>query len=118
MNKHTPGPWRVEMEDDTPVIWAHPNEHDISVCEIGWEPIPDQARPMRDNGTAIGNARLIAAAPDMARELMFVRDCFAEICELVRHGHFDAAEDYADANSYEVAQSIRLALDKAGLGES
>lgn len=113
MSKHTPGPWKI--------------------CYGGGFPEQAVIRPDRASMTAdeavkianvnggrmdyIANARLIAAAPNLLRELVLARDCFAEICELVIHGHFDAAEDYADANRYEVAQSIRLALERAGLGE-
>ncbi len=90
MSKHTPGPWRVEMEDGTPVIWAHPHEYDIAVVAVDWEPVFDQKRPIRDNGTASGNARLIAASPDLlaACEAAFASEsCVcAEIADTDRAG--------------------------------
>lgn len=69
MGKHTPGPWRVEPEDDILVIWAHPREYDIAVANVEWEPVADQKRPERDNGSMDGNARLIAAAPELLLRL-------------------------------------------------
>lgn len=69
MNKHTPGPWRVEIEDGIPVIWAHPNSYDIAIVAVDWEPVRHQGPEDIDNGTKAANARLIAAAPDLLAAL-------------------------------------------------
>jgi hypothetical protein len=59
---HTPGPWRVEQQDDMDVegngyVWAVRAEGHGSYCQ----------NPARSNSLA--NARLMAAAPDMLAAL-------------------------------------------------
>lgn len=69
MSKHTPGPWRVEPEDDCLLVLAHPYEFDLAVVLVAWEPLVDQQRPERNTGSMEGNARLIASAPDLLLRL-------------------------------------------------
>ena len=71
MSKHTPGPWEnakpvypwqgpiVVVDDDVPICYVDDNTH--------------KGGPS-DDATALANARLIAAAPDMLAELKVARD--------------------------------------------
>jgi hypothetical protein len=103
MSKHTPGPWRFIVEDNAVV--AHPEEYDLVVAMV-YAPVRDFALD-RDNGSHEGNARLIAAAPDMADALRLALNCllgqYPEHCRM---------PDEADAIA-----TITAALNKAGLGE-
>lgn len=67
--KFTPGPWRIELEDDDLMIFAHPWEYDIFIGCISKVAIP--LNPKRDGqeGTSEANARLIAAAPELLERL-------------------------------------------------
>lgn len=64
MNKHTPGPWRVDAEEGQDIGVAAVSDG-VWICafttEYGEEPY--------GHGT-IENARLVAAAPDLARVLL------------------------------------------------
>lgn len=67
--KHTPGPWRLEdgPEDG---LWVADENHFVANCR--------QSYAMAE-GESIANARLIAAAPEMAEALsdckIFMREC-------------------------------------------
>ena len=76
MRQHTPGPWRVEQQDDMDVegngyVWAVRAEGHGSYCQ----------NPARSNSLA--NARLMAASPEL---LMALEELVAE---------FDAASEEA-----------------------
>lgn len=71
MKKHTPGPWRVEIEDYDRVISAPPLEGctvetTVAVC-------PDWPFPPY-KGLVDADARLIAAAPDQHEALRLVSE--------------------------------------------
>jgi len=65
---HTPGPWQAEDGLDEPTVQSE--DFVVASCH--------QARAM-DDGESVANARLIAAAPEMAKAL---RNCkiFMEEC--------------------------------------
>ena len=73
---HTPGPWVVCVEDESP--WgAHEvfAEHQLvngRIEAVAWDNCVASAGLNHDNYEA--NARLIAAAPDMLEALTMVRD--------------------------------------------
>jgi hypothetical protein len=64
MSEHTPGPWRA----DGTVIYA--GRHNLNLAEL--EPSDYIRRAEQE-----ANARLIAAAPDMLRALLDIRDSSA-----------------------------------------
>ncbi len=110
MNKHTPGPWRFIVEDNAVV--AHPAEYDLVVAMVH-APVRDFALD-RDNGSHEGNARLIAAAPDMAEALGEAKQFAAWLLENAGTLHVSDIQMYALA-AYD---RLKAAEDKAGLGES
>jgi len=57
--KHTPGPWFFDGSPDNIIVWSDENRR---VCF------------MTSNGPTEANARLIVAAPDLARKLSDVAD--------------------------------------------
>jgi hypothetical protein len=69
MSKHTPGPWEVEEGAGEIVICAETGTAiDESICFVthgGWHEMPRE--------TAIANARLIAAAPELLAVLMQIQ---------------------------------------------
>ena len=75
MSKHTPGPWRVEIDDSPDAAWAWQwptivsDEYEV----VGTEGM------YGDLETDMANARLIAAAPDLLQALQEIvrRDLLA-----------------------------------------
>ena len=57
MNKHTPGPWQHGDLDDGDTIYVFGRGEDTLVCEVNDTDL--------DADEAEGNARLIAAAPEL-----------------------------------------------------
>lgn len=70
MSKHTPGPWKVG--DRHYVLPTITSDTDSYICLLGGE-----------NETRSGNARLIAAAPDL------LRCCEASLTYLLLEEHLD-----------------------------
>jgi hypothetical protein len=68
--QHTPGPWRLSHEADTQVE-AERNGNFIASCDGGGED--------GEYETDLANARLIAAAPDLLRELQHAVRWFDQI---------------------------------------
>lgn len=68
----TPGDWRVEAEDQALVVWAHPYEYDIYICEIA-DPPRDLAAG-RYVGTMTDNARAVASVPALLAALQWIVD--------------------------------------------
>lgn len=86
---HTPGPWRVEQ--NTTLVWGDCNQDDSTTYGMGypvaeakqrasWAQFRGLPNPTDDEIDA--NARLIAAAPDMAQEIR-------ELRELVKAQHYE-----------------------------
>lgn len=65
MNKHTPGPWLIEVNG----FIIAPDGFSVADCDRG-----------RDVNEADANARLIAAAPDMLMALKNIRK-YIEYCD-------------------------------------
>lgn len=97
MSKYTPGPWTI-TEDDTKITAVHPlRKHAYEIVTIHYAFKHDQFR---------ANAKLIAAAPDMAEAL---RDVL-EIVTWIGSGNA--------AYQIDVDEALRkayAALAKAGL---
>lgn len=92
MSKHTPGPWTI-TEDDTRITAVHPlRKHSYEIVTVHYAFQHDQFR---------ANAKLIAAAPDLAEALQTLVDL-----ETKQHRPEVAAKAFADA---------RAALAKAGV---
>jgi hypothetical protein len=74
MIKHTPGPWRYDRRNPSPTT----GEHMIAGGKPGY------LAEVRDcgSGDIVGNARLIAAAPDLLAALQDIVDAYQK--------HFDA----------------------------
>jgi hypothetical protein len=86
--KHTPGPWRLGAKGRTQDIKAMAN---MLIARV--EPIaPSLSFPRRQNESD-ANAQLIAAAPDMFRELA------ALIRWLGAEGLIDRADEYGEARA-------------------
>ncbi len=78
MSKHTPGPWRVEVDTDPEASWErkwptiNAEKYEVVGCEGFYG----------DYETDMANARLIAAAPDLLDALVqFVDEfegCYAD----------------------------------------
>lgn len=65
--KHTPGPWRTSLTDDTVVVDAAGRE----VAAIDGDYNDPDTWPLME-----ANARLIAAAPDLLAALAEMIDCY------------------------------------------
>lgn len=99
MSKHTPGPWRIEIEDSPDAEWSRrwPNIIADEYEVVGTEGM------YGDLETDMANARLIAAAPELLQSLQ----------EVIQY--FDAPGDgcFSDA---QLAKA-RAAIAKATGGE-
>lgn len=84
MSKHTPGPWRVEIDDSPDAAWAWQwptivsDEYEV----VGTEGM------YGDLETDMANARLIAAAPDLLEAL---KEVFADHDAINRLSWIDRA---------------------------
>jgi hypothetical protein len=71
MNKHTPGPWTIGAEDEYAVevqtgpVSVSLDRHEVPSCDM---------RLAISREEMLANARLIAAAPDLLRELEATTD--------------------------------------------
>ena len=77
--KHTPGPWLVEHDEefDEVTVYAEIEEYEyrMTICEVSSYITKDGAPTgLMDTEQIAANARLIAAAPEMA-------DALVEVCE-------------------------------------
>ena len=72
MSKHTPGPWDAEQTGDEWRIRCAPTADPVFPGKVSWTvAFPAAGRPDTDD-TVEGNARLIAAAPDMLEALKYI----------------------------------------------
>lgn len=62
---HTPGPWKIDENEELPLAVIQDNEDGEGICEIGKKESCSYAATPEQ----WANARLIAAAPDMLRAL-------------------------------------------------
>lgn len=76
MSGHTPGPWRLEKRDGVVTSQA---ESKVSRDDFPWKVVvPAPPFALGATGALIeneANARLIAAAPELLRELTHLRRC-------------------------------------------
>lgn len=91
---YTPGPWHIGMKPG-PMVYGPKGEQ---VADL-------TARMVPDDETS-GNARLIAAAPELAAALLALVD----YCQTPRH----ASEGIARAPRQRDINAARAALEKAG----
>lgn len=101
MSKHTPGPWRVEIDDSPDAAWAWQwptivsDEYEV----VGTEGL------YGDLETDMANARLIAAAPELLVALQLMVDRFLDT-----EGSYGVWEN-------EAIEAARAAIAKATGGE-
>lgn len=97
MSKHTPGPWRIEIDDSPDAEWSRrwptivSDEYEV----VGTEGM------YGDFETDMANARLIAAAPELLVALQLMVDRFIDT-----EGSFGAWEN-------EAIEVARAAIAKA-----
>lgn len=110
-NSWTAGHWRVEQ--DTTLVWGNCNPDDTSSRGMGYPITECRITPVSlwakgpDAGEGEANARLIAAAPDMAASM------YPEILEAAAALLLEC-EKYETARSLlHVAEEQRAALSKA-----
>ena len=89
MSKHTPGPWIVDPNPELPLGVIEDNENGMGICEF----------PRRRTPEAEANARLIAAAPEMAGALRSILESYSS----------------DEINEQPILVAARAALAKAGL---
>ena len=91
-DKHTPGPWRVVIDDDGNPLSGRPSVEasDELDCAIVHSDgfIQEYWRSARGDKEIHANARLIAAAPDMLEALQ-------EFCRRVEAGEIRSKRTYA-----------------------
>ena len=100
--KHTPGPWRLEdgPEDG---LWVADENHFVANCR--------QSYAMAD-GEGLANARLIAAAPEMAEELL---GCLNMLEATNGSGPVPIPPRWAKLGPNRTFSHIRAVLQKAGI---
>lgn len=104
MSKHTPGPWKTQLVDDTTVV----DGNGLVIAHIGGLYLGD-ACPME------ANARLIAAAPDLLEALKAVE---AALRKDARDKSIakDTVEYHLDGQTmYHAINTARSAISKATL---
>jgi len=102
MSKHTPGPWEVNLFDDTerPGIKAD----NFSVVFFGVRDEDDAGVWGRTAEEEIANARLIAAAPDLLKACMMMDKAMTEQQVDKALDFVNAAIAKAKGASYELPQ--------------
>lgn len=87
---HTPGPWRVETNNAYQTSWLIIDASGNRLAQVAnWQ---DKCR----NVDGEANAKLIASAPEMAKENARLRTALENAAKLFRHGSVeweDAAND-------------------------
>jgi len=77
MSKHTPGPWRVIIDDDGNPLSGRPSvvaSEELDCAIVHWDGFVQEFwRSARGDKEIHANARLIAAAPDMRAALSVAR---------------------------------------------
>lgn len=94
MTKHTPGPWRIEIDDSPDAEWSrrYPNIIADEYEVVGTEGM------YGDLETDMANARLIAAAPELLAALDMMERHFSR---------------YDDTHNNLVLEQARAAIAKA-----
>lgn len=98
MSAFTPGPWRIDDETDETAVYA--GDELIARCHFAFE--VEQVEP---------NARLIAAAPDMAKTLQLA----ALSLDDMERANAMLNRDVMAATCLVISNEIRNVLIKAGL---
>jgi len=96
---HTPGPWRIDDSEISPLILTDSDEHETGaiVAKVFSNAEAGNDEPEEVNNA---NARLICAAPDMLDALLWAQDALGEMSDLS-----DGEKD--------VLKAIRAAIAKA-----
>ena len=121
LDKATPGPWEAETRPRLRYANGETWEEigDILVCSDA-DPAPLMALPEQTFEEAeqgpdnLANARLMAASPDLARELLRLRERVEQVADLLKRTEIakDTAGDHAQANAYMYAhQHVTALLD-------
>jgi hypothetical protein len=88
---HTPGPWVVDGDnEDEYIIRAWPNDEGIDICSFECD----------ESNNVKANARLIAAAPELARENAELREQVAQLLQAIEAMH-EAEQSYFKARGKE-----------------
>jgi hypothetical protein len=108
--EHTPGPWYVqELERGTQIIYA--NDGATVICEG-----PDSMKyPTSYRAWSKANARLIAAAPELARENAELREQVAQLLQSLEFllNPDNVALTHAQWGAGCNSKEVREAIDKA-----
>lgn len=102
MSKHTPGPWKLAIDEYPKPI---ENTTGVEVCRVGGCPnCPDS------HGENYANIHLIAAAPDLLEACKRALACFRLI-----YNEFDRGGDgyLLDSEEYWPLAQLRAAINKA-----
>ena len=103
--KHTPAPWQTSLTDDTVVIHIGADGVHYEVATIDGDYNEPDLWPVME-----ANARLIAAAPDLLRELADLVDWLTTNQRTIE-GEFDMAELLAPARA-AIARATNQGADQ------
>lgn len=81
--KHTPGPWIVDGPLHNQIVWCGPDER---VCFLAHS---NGEKPSQDKA----NGLLIAAAPDLLRELKALLAHYVELAKISDDGFWDPEKE-------------------------
>ena len=108
MSKHTPGPW----EEIDGVIW-NVDEDGMPGCHaIADIRALDSMQRRRDGALIEANARLIAAAPEMAEALAKILPAFEQMVQEAGH---DPSVGMDASPDLDLIEAARAALRKGGV---
>ncbi|HKF95094.1 MAG TPA: hypothetical protein VKB96_10960 [Gammaproteobacteria bacterium] len=111
---HTPGPWRVIIDDAGNPLSGRPgvfsDEHDCGI--VHWDGfVQTYWRSARGDKEIHANARLIAAAPQLLEALEAAEKHFGPFAEITINGIHDAED-------VRVVALIRAAITRARTGDT
>jgi len=111
MNKHTPGPWKVDTQErsDGDAIAVFPSIGGVCICEVVARSGEGRSNPIIQE-TAEANARLIAAAPELLEAL---KGCAAMLAECAKQHRLDGSGEGHGTLADKHAAIARAAIDKA-----
>ena len=108
-DKHTPGPWRVIIDDDGNPLSGRPSvaaSDELDCAIVHWDGfIQEYWRSARGDKEIHANARLIAAAPDMLEALEAAEESIATFIGVHKYP--------IDSGAGDVLRQVSAAIAKA-----